>query len=653
MHITTKGFLLKYLLCITIPIVAQIFLYIQSKDVMLDNAYSANASILKQNVQVIENNMADLKRIYDYLSLEQTITRFLHAQNPLNDGRSTADVINAQKILATLKMTTNFIDSIYIYSIHDDVLINNETSYIRTTGFYGERFTYGDMPEQRWRDEILNARHNDRVYPAVDIYDRQERQILMYAQSYPVSKNSMIQGNIFMFIDTQVMLDTFPSAGLDEYSALFIVDQSGSCLLSAAPNEAYTQSVLALNHAPTGDAIARIGQRDILITTLFSKQLNWTFMMCTPVDNILGEFNRIRNMMLMFIALTVFVGLAVSLVMAYRSAKPIDKLAALVSDNIPIDDVRYDFTLLQEKVKGLIDANQSLANEMRQVLPAQRIELFYRLLNGDFEGKKEIITAFSRIGIQLSYSRYAVLILVFNDMKPDASSDDMMRLKLLLNDVVYNVMDNVLVVYNIDLETQALVIASRLDSSAAFTTQVENAATTIYNRMLGNIGVSVSFSGNMTADLEKIQYCYYTSKLALQYKEKVSGQLILWYNHEKGTADQERANSVQKAGIQIGDIWSYIHAHYADCDISLASVSEQFGITEVYLSRMFKEQTGANFSKAIEQLRMERARYLMDNTSLPLYEISAQVGYASPQVFRRVHRRFYGENPSDHIRDHS
>ena len=102
--------------------------------------------------------------------------------------------------------------------------------------------------------------------------------------------------------------------------------------------------------------------------------------------------------------------------------------------------------------------------------------------------------------------------------------------------------------------------------------------------------------------------------------------------------------------ILVGKIQEYLQGHFIDQQLSLTSVAEEYHITESYLSRIFKQVTGENFSKYVERLRMEKARMLLSNGEVKLSEIAQQVGYNSPQVFRRVYKKNFGVSPSEDMK---
>ena len=111
-------------------------------------------------------------------------------------------------------------------------------------------------------------------------------------------------------------------------------------------------------------------------------------------------------------------------------------------------------------------------------------------------------------------------------------------------------------------------------------------------------------------------------------------------------AANNREELRKKDSSLLVEIRKYINEHYTDPQLSLASVANVFSITEVYLSCLFKQETGENFSKYVERLRMERAIELIEKGDFMMNEIAEMVGYNSPQVFRRAYKRHYGNTPT-------
>ena len=67
-----------------------------------------------------------------------------------------------------------------------------------------------------------------------------------------------------------------------------------------------------------------------------------------------------------------------------------------------------------------------------------------------------------------------------------------------------------------------------------------------------------------------------------------------------------------------------------------------------YLSRLFKKEMGINISCFIKNIRMEKAKYLLENTNEKVNNISMMVGYNKLSYFCRSFREYYGISPEKH-----
>jgi transcriptional regulator GlxA family with amidase domain len=62
-------------------------------------------------------------------------------------------------------------------------------------------------------------------------------------------------------------------------------------------------------------------------------------------------------------------------------------------------------------------------------------------------------------------------------------------------------------------------------------------------------------------------------------------------------------------------------------------------------TRVFRSETGTSPAKAIETLRLESAKYLLEQSRLPVEDIAKQAGFGNRERMRRAFARTYGEAP--------
>lgn len=94
----------------------------------------------------------------------------------------------------------------------------------------------------------------------------------------------------------------------------------------------------------------------------------------------------------------------------------------------------------------------------------------------------------------------------------------------------------------------------------------------------------------------------------------------------------------------------YIRAHYAE-QLSLDDVAREVNLSSPYFSRLYKRETGVNFSDKLAQVRIDRAKELLNREDLSVKEIAYLVGYQEPNYFSRIFKKLTGRTASDYKKD--
>lgn len=104
----------------------------------------------------------------------------------------------------------------------------------------------------------------------------------------------------------------------------------------------------------------------------------------------------------------------------------------------------------------------------------------------------------------------------------------------------------------------------------------------------------------------------------------------------------------QRRSELIDSIKEYIEVNYANPDLGLGIISMTFGISEGYVSSLFKKQTQVGFNEYVEKIRMAKAIDLLKDDNENIETIAEKVGYNSVQSFRRAFKRVYGTSPKNY-----
>jgi YesN/AraC family two-component response regulator len=83
-------------------------------------------------------------------------------------------------------------------------------------------------------------------------------------------------------------------------------------------------------------------------------------------------------------------------------------------------------------------------------------------------------------------------------------------------------------------------------------------------------------------------------------------------------------------------------------DISLSDVARHCHTSTFYFCKLFKRETGVNFTEYLSSVRIEKAKNLLLNRDLHVGEIGYEVGFQSLTHFNRVFKKTVGESPTEY-----
>lgn len=109
------------------------------------------------------------------------------------------------------------------------------------------------------------------------------------------------------------------------------------------------------------------------------------------------------------------------------------------------------------------------------------------------------------------------------------------------------------------------------------------------------------------------------------------------------TFDYLERRSVNRSGELAAEIRQYIRTHLG-AELSLDAVAEQFSLSPKYVSRLFKEETGENFTDFVTNARIERACELLLE-EMNIEQIAREVGFNSAGYFIRKFKEAKGVTP--------
>lgn len=94
-------------------------------------------------------------------------------------------------------------------------------------------------------------------------------------------------------------------------------------------------------------------------------------------------------------------------------------------------------------------------------------------------------------------------------------------------------------------------------------------------------------------------------------------------------------------------IISYIQDHYSE-KISLQDIADRENLTTSYLSHLFKDHLHKSFQAFVNQLRFERAVFLLKNTNMKIIDVCIESGFSDSKYLNRAFMDVFGMTPKEY-----
>lgn len=106
-----------------------------------------------------------------------------------------------------------------------------------------------------------------------------------------------------------------------------------------------------------------------------------------------------------------------------------------------------------------------------------------------------------------------------------------------------------------------------------------------------------------------------------------------------------RQSTIERRRALFDEATAIIAREYAR-PLDLDDVARRVATSRRQLQRAFAESGETSFRSYLAEVRMARARELLDDSAVPVREVARRVGYRQPAQFAKAFRRHFGAPPS-------
>ena len=155
----------------------------------------------------------------------------------------------------------------------------------------------------------------------------------------------------------------------------------------------------------------------------------------------------------------------------------------------------------------------------------------------------------------------------------------------------------------------------------------------------GHIWTSAGMSAGIDLALAMIE-----KDLGRDAARAVAQKLVLYHRRAGGQSQHSELLKLAPKSDRIQLALDYAQRHLQS-ELSVEELAEAAHLSARQFSRVFRTETGQSPAKAIEQLRVEAARLMLEQGLHPIDVIARETGFADRNRMRRAFQRIFGQSP--------
>jgi transcriptional regulator GlxA family with amidase domain len=132
--------------------------------------------------------------------------------------------------------------------------------------------------------------------------------------------------------------------------------------------------------------------------------------------------------------------------------------------------------------------------------------------------------------------------------------------------------------------------------------------------------------------------------LGAEVARQVARQLVLYHRRGGGQSQHSALLELAPKSDRIQSALDYAKQNLAS-ELSVEQLAEAAHLSPRQFSRAFRAETGQSPAKAVEHLRVEAARVMMEQGRHPIEVVANETGFADPERMRRAFLRAFGQPP--------
>ena len=396
---------------------------------------------LEQSAYLGDLRVSELEKVVTNLATDSRVREFLNIENI--SGSDFMKFITSWNTMPIYSVTDEFLIDSVLYSRQTNSMISPYGAVPAIDSFYNSLIEISHLNYQDWREEYLEQYQTFNISEssAVKVNFNSLDGIVIY-QTLPIGYQNINKGTIILVVDPALFSSPLQDRD-NENTWYYILDNQDKVLTSRTSPELLEIYEKIEFDEESGYSLYTSGENEWFVAYAISERYGWKYVMGIQKDKVLGKVYQIRNISLIFISLSIILGLIVAIILSRYNSRPIQKILTSLSDELSTADQENAIEKISRSIKQMTTSNTYLKNALSAQEPLLKAQIIGKVLKGAFTDEDELKKSLEEVRISIGDGPYmACIIRLEEELKSNKQlqgshrSEDKALIRSLVNDVL-------------------------------------------------------------------------------------------------------------------------------------------------------------------------------------------------------------------------
>ncbi len=634
-------FFLSYLLILSFPVMAGIFVYSKTINTFENETLSNNLSLVEQTRDLLDRRLQEVDAMSSQLMLNSYIKQFMYFKGPVQEIDNAYTMWDVWTNLPEFKVTNSFIYNYYIYFRNSNIIMSPEALY-DVQEYYDHYFSYSNISFDEWKNTILLTYHLKNFLPLQQVTinkestsNKKSKSVVTYMQSINLDTNAQPIATIVILIDGNEVQRIMKQMISSNDGYVEITNSEGSLIASIGKPP---ESDISVPAGDSGYTIRQIGGEKVLLSYTKSNYNGWRYTITLPAREVLQKINYLKNILNVSLFVCLVLGVVLAYFISYRNTAPISKMIKTLKQRgeVPAFGGKNEYDFLKNAISNLIETDDILKEKMIKQIPSLRNAFLYRLVKGGFNDINEIMTTMAEVKMNIEGEFFVILLMRIEGYSDLLSANVLRELnasKILIQSTIKSIYDKA---YYTDIDERTVVFLMSLDckdEDECFKL-VDTISSVAVKQLEQQYNIKLTITaGNMKRNLPDLFYSLMEAQQVLDLEIVDNSSVVMW-NRNIGQANE-------------------VFYYPIDVEIRLTSIvrtGDKEEVGKVFNMLYEKNFVERNLSNEMVQLFYRELKGTLIKIAGKLPAIEGKSGGYLKEIIQEVNKNIFATNKYEYIK---